>query len=243
MRDDNGRESPSMSDKAEAKKPGGEGEGEKAKAGPIWTKLPVLLGGVMLFEAVLLIGAVKILGGGSPRSATAEVELVKPEAAKGEEGKGEEKSGHGATEEKSSHGEEKGKEAKAEGGEGKHGEAEGDHAGVVKKPSELTELEVTALRAPNVKTGRRYLYDLAVFASVKEANRSKLERVLKERKATVEDRIRTIVAECDPDKLGGGSEPGLETLRRQIKYQIQEIAGDDIVVEVLIPRCIPFRAD
>ena len=40
--------------------------------------------------------------------------------------------------------------------------------------------------------------------------------------ALIQDRVRTIIAESDPDKLGGGSEPGLETLRRQVKYQLDE---------------------
>jgi flagellar basal body-associated protein FliL len=63
------------------------------------------------------------------------------------------------------------------------------------------------------------------------------------RDALIKDRIRTIIAQSDPDKLGGGSEPGLETLRRQVKYQLDEIIGDGMVDEVLVPRCIPFRTD
>ena len=47
----------------------------------------------------------------------------------------------------------------------------------------------------------------------------------------------------DPEKLGGGSEPGLETLRRQVKSQLEIIIGDGMIDEVLVPRCIPFRAD
>ncbi|MGH7214988.1 MAG: hypothetical protein ACREIT_09525, partial [Tepidisphaeraceae bacterium] len=66
---------------------------------------------------------------------------------------------------------------------------------------------------------------------------------IKERDALIRDRIRTIIAQADPEKLGGGSEPGLETLRRQVKYQLDEIVGEGMVDEVLVPRCIPFRAD
>ena len=45
------------------------------------------------------------------------------------------------------------------------------------------------------------------------------------------------------EKLGGGSEPGLETLRRQMKHQLDEIIGEGMIEEVLIPRCIPYRQD
>jgi flagellar basal body-associated protein FliL len=59
----------------------------------------------------------------------------------------------------------------------------------------------------------------------------------------IQDRVRTIMAQSDPEKLGGGSEPGLETLRRQVKYQLDEIIGEGMIEEVLVPRCIPFRTD
>jgi flagellar basal body-associated protein FliL len=59
----------------------------------------------------------------------------------------------------------------------------------------------------------------------------------------IQDRVRTIIAETDPEKLGGGAEPGLETLRRQVKYQLDEIVGDGLIDDVLIPQCLPFPAD
>ncbi len=67
--------------------------------------------------------------------------------------------------------------------------------------------------------------------------------MITEHEALIQDRVRTIIAQSDPDKLGGGSEPGLETLRRQVKYQLDEIVGDGLIDDVLIPRCIPFRTD
>ena len=70
-----------------------------------------------------------------------------------------------------------------------------------------------------------------------------MEDAVKDRGALIKDRVCTIIAQIDPDKLGGGSEPGLETLRRQVKYQLDEIVGEGIIDEVLIPRCIPYRAD
>jgi hypothetical protein len=32
-------------------------------------------------------------------------------------------------------------------------------------------------------------------------------------------------------------------LRRQVKYQLDEIIGEEMISEVLVPRCIPFRTD
>ena len=70
-----------------------------------------------------------------------------------------------------------------------------------------------------------------------------LKQKIADNQALITDRVRTIMAQSDPEKLGGGSEPGLETLRRQVKHQLDDVIGDGLVEEVLIPRCIPFRTD
>ena len=73
--------------------------------------------------------------------------------------------------------------------------------------------------------------------------RAIVEAAIKDTGATIKDRVRTIIAQSNPDKLGGGSEPGLETLRRQVKFQLDEIIGEGMIEEVLVPRCIPYRQD
>src|SRR3954471_15451033 len=91
-----------MSDKKPDKKDAAaEGEKPEASGGGIMTKLPVLLGGVMVIEAVILFAGFKMFGG-APKQATA-AELSKEDAkgdgAKGEKGeKGE--GGKGAADKK-----------------------------------------------------------------------------------------------------------------------------------------------
>ena len=106
-----------------------------------------------------------------------------------------------------------------------------------------TELPVVDFRAPNKQTGRMFIYDVSIFAVVKTSSADEVKQIIADRDALIKDRVRTIIAESDPDKLGGGSEPGLETLRRQIKFQLDEIVGDGMIDEVLVPRCMPFRTD
>jgi flagellar basal body-associated protein FliL len=110
-------------------------------------------------------------------------------------------------------------------------------------PKKRVELAVLDFKAPNKLTGRTFLYDVSIYLVTREEHKDKAKQTIAEREATIKDRIRTIVAQSDPDKLGGGSEPGLETLRRQIKYQLDEIVGEGMIDEILIPRCIPYRAD
>jgi flagellar basal body-associated protein FliL len=110
-------------------------------------------------------------------------------------------------------------------------------------PKKRVELSVLDFKAPNKLTGRTFLYDVSIYIVTRDEHKEKVKQTIAEREATIKDRIRTIVAQSDPDKLGGGSEPGLETLRRQVKYQLDEIVGEGMIDEVLIPRCIPYRAD
>jgi flagellar basal body-associated protein FliL len=111
-------------------------------------------------------------------------------------------------------------------------------------PKAMVELQLLDFRAPNKQSGRTFLYDVSIFVTTKTATQDQVKDLISTRDALIKDRVRTIIAEMDPDKLGGGSEPGLETLRRQVKYQLDQIFGDDkLIDEVLVPRCIAFRTD
>jgi flagellar basal body-associated protein FliL len=182
---------------------GGEKGGKGGGAAALLTKLPVLMGGVMLIEAVVLFAGFKFLAGGAPKAAVG-ADLV--EGAKSADGK---EGGSAATQ-------------------------PSDH------PVEVQLIEYKAL---NKLSGHSFLYDVSIFVTVKPEFQSRVEDAIKAHQALIEDRVRTIIAELDPEKLGGGSEPGLETLRRQVKYQLDEILGEGLVDEVLVPRCIPFRTD
>ena len=177
---------------------------EKASKGGLLKKTPVLLGGVMLLEAVVLFAGFKMLGGGGPSTAAG------AELATSEHGDG--------------HGDGKGK-----GGKGGH--------------AKTVELLVVDFKAPNKASGRTFLYDVSIYVVAKTEREQVVKDTLKEREALIKDRVRTIIAQSDPEKLTGGSEPGLETLRRQVKYQLDIILGDGVIEEVLVPKCIPFRTD
>lgn len=176
---------------------GGHADAKKAKGG-LLTKLPVLLGGVMLIEGAVLFAGFKMFGA-KPASADAAALATDGPGAPGDKGTG--------------------------------------------KKAKTVELPVGDYKVLNRANGGTFVYDISIYVAVKADNQQKVTDSFNDAKALIEDRIRTIIAESDPDKLGGGSEPGLETLRRQIKYQLDRIVGDGIIDEVLIPRCLPFRTD
>lgn len=99
------------------------------------------------------------------------------------------------------------------------------------------EVKLIADRLPNSQSGRQYLYDLQVVVKVSDKNKAKVTELFSEREAEIRDQVRTIIASSDPNSL---SEPGLETLRRKISYQIELVVGKDLLKEVLIPKCTPI---
>ena len=130
-------------------------------------------------------------------------------------------------------------------GETGHGE-EGHGGGAEGKPKDKSkgvELALLEFRATNRISGRNLLFDVSIFVSVKGEHEEAVKQTIADRKALITDRVRTIIAQSDPEKLSGGAEPGLETLRRQVRYQLDEIIGEGMIQDVLVPRCIPFRAD
>jgi flagellar basal body-associated protein FliL len=169
------------------------------KGGGMLTKTPVLLGGVMVIEAVVLFAGFKFITGGAKNANAAD--LTVPDKTKVE-------GAAGATD-----------------------------------ATATAEIPLLDSRFPNKQNGRTFLYDIQIFLSCKKEMADKVKPIIADHAALIQDRVRTIIAQSDPDKLGGGSEPGLETLRRQVKYQLDENVGDGMIDDVLIPRCIPFRTD
>ena len=128
-------------------------------------------------------------------------------------------------------------------GDDSHGDGHGGKGGKSSDKKKQVELLVVEFKAPNKASGRTFLYDVAIYLVTKAEQEKHVKDTLKEREALIKDRIRTIIAQSDPEKLTGGSEPGLETLRRQVKYQLDIILGEGVIEEVLVPKCIPFRTD
>lgn len=195
-----------MSDKPKKEKEAEAPKEEKAAAkgggaAGLLTKTPILLGGVMLIEAVVLFGGFKFLNGGAPRAANG-ADLVDGDKAAGDSSQP-----------------------------------------TTQDANAPVEINLVDFKALNKLSGHAFLYDVRIDVTAKAEFADRVTQEIKDRQDLIQDRVRTIIAELDPDKLGGGSEPGLETLKRQVKYQLDQMLGDGLVDEVLVPRCIPLRMD
>src|SRR3954451_7736021 len=189
--------------KSDSADPKGGEKAEAGKAGGLLTKTPVLLGAVMLIEAVVLFAGFKFIAGGPRHADAADVK-------------------------------------------GEHGEGGGDaaaKAAAAEKDKKPVEIPLVDFRATNKVRGRTLWVDVSMFVVTRGENEEKVRKAIKDREALIKDRVSTIIRQSDPEKLSGGAEPGLETLRRQVKYQLDEVVGEGMIDEVLVPRCIPLPAE
>ncbi len=100
------------------------------------------------------------------------------------------------------------------------------------------ELEVSSVRVQNDNGQRATLYSVSVTIRVDHAREAMVTEFLKNRKATINDGISRLIRSAEEKHL---AEPGLETLKRQIRFELSSLLGDDTIIEqVLIPEFTPL---
>ncbi len=121
------------------------------------------------------------------------------------------------------------------------------HAGVTGLPGEAPatvadkEIVVSSFRAMNDRTGHNIIYDVKVYARVNGNKAETVQKLFEEKKASIEDRMAKVIRAADPQYF---REPGLDTLRRQIKYELDRVVGDgEMLQEVIIPSLMWYNAD
>jgi flagellar basal body-associated protein FliL len=125
-----------------------------------------------------------------------------------------------------------------------HGQEAGDDFTAGEDPSQkVVTAEIALLsgfKVPNDKRGQSYMYDLEVYLKVRDTDQEMLNAFVESHRGEVSDRIAGIVRGADPTML---HEPELKTLRLKIRHMLNELLGDsEVVIEVLIPTCVPMRA-
>jgi len=102
----------------------------------------------------------------------------------------------------------------------------------------FSEIQVVRLRAPNNKDGQLILWSVEVVIRVPQAEQQKIADAMKANEKTVQDRIVRIIRSAESQYL---KEDGLETLRRQIRFELGRVLEDETkIVEVLVPECTPY---
>jgi flagellar basal body-associated protein FliL len=103
---------------------------------------------------------------------------------------------------------------------------------------ESQEIQVAQVRVPNSSGSRTFLYNVRVVIRVHHKDYDKIKEFMESRKNTIEDAIGRVIRSADERHL---AEPGLETVKRQIRYELGSLLGDESLIEqVLIPECMPL---
>jgi flagellar basal body-associated protein FliL len=105
---------------------------------------------------------------------------------------------------------------------------------------ESKELALAQVRVPNNNGARTVLYSVKIVLRVHHDDASKIKEFMENRKNTIDDIISRVIRSADEKHF---AEPGLETLKRQIGFELSTLLGDEHVIEqVLIPECTPLPA-
>jgi len=99
---------------------------------------------------------------------------------------------------------------------------------------------VASVRVPNCNGSRTLLYSVKVAARVHSKEKDEVREFLEMRKSTIEDIISRVIRSAEEKHL---AEPGLETLKRQVRFELSTLIGDEHKIEqILIPECMPIPA-
>ncbi|MCB9851312.1 MAG: hypothetical protein H6817_11485 [Phycisphaerales bacterium] len=111
----------------------------------------------------------------------------------------------------------------------------------VQAVEESVEIPLPEVNAFNKREGRLFLFNLHVSILVHKDRAEEVQKVLTARESTVLDRLNTVIRSADVKYL---NEPGLDTLRRQFRFELNQVLGDDTVIEdLLIPKFYQSPAD
>jgi len=104
--------------------------------------------------------------------------------------------------------------------------------------TEYQEVEVANVRVPHVAGSRTTLYAMHIVALVKFDKLEDVKKVFEAKKWTVTDTVSRVIRQAAESEI---SEPRLETLRRKMKFELNELCGVESAIEqVLIPECMPL---
>lgn len=203
-------------------------------------KLLIVVSAIMAVEGVGVFYVANMLSA-SPDSASASTDdgLTDDHAA----------DGHGAAE-VAGHAEDAAHKSKNDSGSGGHdapkgGDAHGHGKGnpptagqpaTVPPADGMTEIEVADSRLHNVRSGRSMIVRIKVSVLVLSQRADLMKSMIDQRKARLHERVSSVVRNAEPKLL---DEPGLETLKRQLKFELTQVIGDpELIKEVLIPELL-----
>lgn len=108
----------------------------------------------------------------------------------------------------------------------------------------LGEIPLISDKFQNMQTGKTWIWECELVLQIREKNREAVTAALEARKAEVAEGVSMIFRKAQHVHL---TEPGLETLNRQVSAYVHQIFGEHPdgtprVERVIIPKCRGFKS-
>ena len=100
----------------------------------------------------------------------------------------------------------------------------------------MAEVELVECRPSNRMAGKLVTFHIRVSGLVTSEDHERATELVEAKKARLEDGVNIVIRSAEPKHL---NEPGLETIKRRLKYEIGRIFGDDeLIKDVLLPQIL-----
>ena len=100
----------------------------------------------------------------------------------------------------------------------------------------MAEVELAESRPSNRMAGKLVTFHIKVSGLVAAEDLTHAEELVETKQARLEDGVNIVIRSAEPKHL---NEPGLQTIKRRLKYEIGRILGDDeLIKEVLLPQVL-----
>lgn len=108
----------------------------------------------------------------------------------------------------------------------------------------LGEVPLISDKFQNLQTGKTWIWECELVLQIREKNREAVTATLEARKAEITEGVSMIFRKAQHVHL---TEPGLETLNRQVSAYVHEVFGEHPdgtprVERVIIPKCRGFKS-
>jgi flagellar basal body-associated protein FliL len=110
---------------------------------------------------------------------------------------------------------------------------------------EFMEVPLLEEKFQNMQSGRAYIWDTSIVLKIRTKDEEVVTKTLERKAAEVKESMATLFRRAPHAQL---TEPGMETLNRQILVTLNEFIekdaeGKERIVRVLIPKCRGFAAE
>ena len=100
----------------------------------------------------------------------------------------------------------------------------------------FSEIPLADCRPTNKNGVKVFSYSIRVSGLVETEQLEEAQKLVEKMQDRIDDRVNFVIRSADQKFL---NEPGLETIKRQLKSEMDKLVGrDDLIVEILVPELL-----